>query len=248
MLYSDMGVILLTKRLDLKGQVFGHFTALRPTKPGTVAGWMCLCVCGKEMFVTTSHLKSGARKSCGCEAWKDKTLLNKRFGKLIVSERLEPGQRKNGDGFSRWRCICDCGGEKITESQNLTKGKTTHCGCVKRPSRLRGEYGVSTRKRILDTYKRNAQNRNYDWEISDEEAFELFSGNCILCGNAPSTVARRDRLYGEFTYNGIDRIDNNLGYVKGNVQSCCKTCNIGKGTLSCEEWIEHCNRVTNHNS
>lgn len=237
----------MTKRLDLKGQTFGYFKALEPANVGKVTGWTCLCVCGKEMFVSTSHLNSGARKSCGCEAWKDKTLIGKRFGKLVVSERLEPGQLKNGKGFARWRCVCDCGGEKITESQNLTKGKTTHCGCIKRISHLRGEYGASTRKRVLDSYKRNAEKRNYDWDISDEKAFELFSGDCVFCNSPPATTTKRDRLYGEFTYNGIDRINNNLGYIAENVQSCCKICNIGKGTVTPKEWIEHCKRVANNN-
>jgi hypothetical protein len=52
-------------------------------------------------------------------------LTNQRFGRLTVIER---------DGYahkqSTWRCVCDCGNEKVTKSQNLRKGLTESCGCL----------------------------------------------------------------------------------------------------------------------
>lgn len=57
------------------------------------------------------------------------SLIGQRFGKLTVIEQLpstKTGQR-------RWRCICDCGGEHIATTSNLTHGKTTNCGCKKSP-------------------------------------------------------------------------------------------------------------------
>lgn len=38
--------------------------------------------------------------------------------------------------------------------------------------------------------------------------------------------------------NGIDRVDNDKGYVPGNVSPCCWVCNIAKGTMSLDEWAE----------
>lgn len=41
-----------------------------------------------------------------------------------------------------------------------------------------------------------------------------------------------------FVYNGIDRVDNSVGYVLSNCVPCCSTCNRMKGTMSSEEFKE----------
>jgi len=52
-------------------------------------------------------------------------IQGKRFGKLIALECV---------GESKYRCICDCGKEKIIRSGALRYGDTRSCGC------LRSEY------------------------------------------------------------------------------------------------------------
>jgi len=51
------------------GKKFGRLTVLRLSEK-TVSGtkWVCACDCGKNTSVTTSKLKSGGTKSCGCLA------------------------------------------------------------------------------------------------------------------------------------------------------------------------------------
>jgi len=39
-----------------------------------------------------------------------------------------------------------------------------------------------------------------------------------------------------YIYNGIDRVDNSLGYVKENCKSCCFRCNKIKRDMSLEEF------------
>jgi len=57
-------------RVDITGRQFGHLIAIRFV--GKIDGnrnkWECRCVCGKLTNVRTSHLSSGAVKSCGCQA------------------------------------------------------------------------------------------------------------------------------------------------------------------------------------
>ena len=52
------------------GQVFGYLTVIGRSKNrvGSGAGirWLCRCVCGKEVAIAGSNLKSGSTKSCGC--------------------------------------------------------------------------------------------------------------------------------------------------------------------------------------
>lgn len=53
-------------------------------------------------------------------------LTNQRFGKLTAIEICEHG------GYHhpvKWKCICDCGKEKIVDSQLLRRGIITDCGC-----------------------------------------------------------------------------------------------------------------------
>lgn len=54
-------------------------------------------------------------------------LAGQRFGKLLVIERVLPNHRL---GYARWRCKCDCGGEKIVWGVHLRKKKVISCGCA----------------------------------------------------------------------------------------------------------------------
>ena len=53
-------------------------------------------------------------------------LKGQRFGML---EAVEPtDERKNG--FTIWRCRCDCGKELLLDSRHLKRGTITDCGCT----------------------------------------------------------------------------------------------------------------------
>lgn len=55
-------------RIDLTGKKFGRLTVLREGErlPDRHYTWLCLCSCGKYKTVSSSCLKSGDTKSCGC--------------------------------------------------------------------------------------------------------------------------------------------------------------------------------------
>lgn len=62
-------------------------------------------------------------------------LTGKRFGKLVAIEIAEHcGSHKP----TKWLCKCDCGEQKIVDSQCLTRGIITDCGCKVR-NRLCGK-------------------------------------------------------------------------------------------------------------
>ena len=54
-------------------------------------------------------------------------LTGQRFGKLTAMEHV--GKTKNG--VSKWKCLCDCGKEKIISSSNFKNGSTKSCGCLR---------------------------------------------------------------------------------------------------------------------
>ena len=56
------------QKLDLTGQRYGHLTVLGPAENvGTRTAWRCLCDCGQETVVRSSHLRGGHTKTCGCQ-------------------------------------------------------------------------------------------------------------------------------------------------------------------------------------
>ena len=45
---------------------------------------------------------------------------------------------------------------------------------------------------------------------------------------------------------GVDRVDNDLGYIRANVVACCSTCNYMKGELGKDQFLAHARRVYMH--
>lgn len=58
-------------------------------------------------------------------------LTGKKFGRLTVIERTENNHRGN----VMWKCICECGNEKIVSRNCLNQGITKSCGCLLKEAR-----------------------------------------------------------------------------------------------------------------
>lgn len=73
----------MPKALDLTGQKFGKLTVI--SKSASKNGktyWLCKCECGVEKEVQTSHLRSGAIKSCGSITCKSTNTTDHNFTKI----------------------------------------------------------------------------------------------------------------------------------------------------------------------
>lgn len=57
------------------------------------------------------------------------SLLNKKFGRLLVLKQWEPYISPKGAKARQWLCACDCSGWAIATTTNLNNGNTTSCGC-----------------------------------------------------------------------------------------------------------------------
>ena len=98
-----------------------------------------------------------------------------------------------------------------------------------------------------------------DGNISFEEFYTLSQQNCFYCGIKPFTTYNvsdkltsqyRDSEYqlkeGNFTYNGLDRIDSTLIHTLDNVVPCCIRCNVGKMRRTTDEFFAHAKRIYDH--
>jgi hypothetical protein len=169
-------------------------------------------------------------------------LTGQRFGRLIVLEKFG----KNKYGKVTYRCQCDCGNTCITMGEKL-KRNTKSCGCLQRDNAKFAQYKNDRKevytKKIYTAYIKGAIKRGYTFELSLEEFRELIFNKCFYCGIESSNnykyLARN--IEERIVYNGIDRVDNSLGYIENNVVTCCKKCNETKRAMSQKDflsWIE----------
>lgn len=163
-----------------------------------------------------------------------KTLVGKRFGKLLVLDR----RRRNRT--THYTCRCDCGNSTTTTHSNLVSGATKSCGCLVAETRggERKPLKEVVSRAILNVYKRNARNRHYEWSLPYDRFLALINGECYYCGSGLSNVFTWRYKYevASLPFNGVDRLDNTIGYTIDNCVSCCRTCNSAKSTLTLDEF------------
>jgi hypothetical protein len=168
-----------------------------------------------------------------------KNEIGNRYGMLVVVESL---YRRVNHQFMWW-CVCDCGESKAIRGASLRNGETRSCGCL-RGGNARLAYGESSKKLLYKSYKYCAKRRGYAWDLSPEEFFGLTQAPCNYCGVMPAQVYQPNRgSYGSFVYNGIDRVENEFGYVPTNVVPCCTICNVAKNKLTSEQFKDWIRRV-----
>lgn len=189
-----------------------------------------------------------------------KNLVGRRFGRLLVVGPVKHGT-KSSPG-PQWYCKCDCGIYLWVISRKMLSGQNKSCGCLRRDIarekmkrinegvRLNGSHlalpnGVSAKRQLIYGYRRGARKRNIEFTIKDEDFFTLVLLPCGYCGCPPSTTSGQ-KFSSTFTHNGLDRIDNEKGYILDNVVPCCPKCNMMKNSLSRNTFIEHIKNIHTH--
>ena len=187
------------------------------------------------------RLKSGEITSRGTKPVRDLTGL--KFGHLTAIRFL------HREGFLQipiWEFLCDCGNIKALSAKDVVPGRTTACGCMSKGRRNRYGFGSEEPAKNCKyaAYRVAARNRNLPFELSKEDFFKIVKMDCTYCGIGPINESRASTK-GSFYYcNGVDRVDNSLGYTKENSVPCCGICNRAKHTMSATEFIAWLDRVT----
>lgn len=163
-------------------------------------------------------------------------VTGQRFSDFTVLEYAGKLTKRRG---AFWKCLCVCGKICIVPGGHLRAGMRKSCGC--RSQARIFEVGIN---RLYSGYKRMAKRRNHFFDLSRDYFEKLVTGNCNYCGVVPSQELKRMKsLKIQILYNGIDRFNPKLGYIKENTVSCCYYCNHAKADLTFIEWTEQLKRT-----
>lgn len=192
------------------------------------------------------------RKKNNVFQYKDRAidLTGKKFYKLTVINRSKDRGNK---GEIKWDCKCDCGNNHTVSGNVLRSGKSKSCGCLVngRPVNFKHNRDVVLWQKIYSsTVIKRSKKNNVISDISFEKFIELSKSACHYCGMHGSNKIIDDikNNNGNFLlFNGLDRLDSNLGYTLNNTVSCCKYCNVAKNTQTKQEFLDFIKRIYEFN-
>jgi hypothetical protein len=153
----------------------------------------------------------------------------------------EIGGKKRCTGCHQDRPIDEFGTIKKQNGRCIQKARCKSC-LVKATLYWRGNYRDKyreTRKKYNErnkerikakSYRQHATYRGIVCDLTDDFMISLFRMPCEYCGIKESL-------------SGIDRVDNENGYVMGNVVPCCTTCNLRKKKMTKQEFLDWIKRV-----
>ncbi len=170
-------------------------------------------------------------------------LVGQKFGRLTVLSYAGPDYK----GRSLFRCICECGNEKVVLASYLKRGSTSSCGCiVQEMNRVRGLKHGQSRSKIYSVWQSMRQ-RCYNLNSS---IYSYYGGRgIVVCDEWKDFKA----FYGWAILHGykeglsLDRIDVNGNYcpdncrwvtmeVQGNNRRNNHTVTYMGETLTITEW------------
>jgi len=167
-------------------------------------------------------------------------LTGKKIGCLTVIGRSSYRPKH----FSKqiyWDCICDCGNAFPSAGQAIRRVQKGCRRCQHSLLRLPD----SALNAFYASYRCDARDAGRKFDLTYEQFRGLVTGNCYYCGTPPSMY--KIVPYRSSLFNGIDRVDNSLPYIRENCKSCCRICNRAKRSLSEAEFRSWISRLCEFN-
>jgi hypothetical protein len=85
----------------------------------------------------------------------------------------------------------------------------------------------------FNSCERSAKERNKDFKLNKQQHAKLTKNPCYICGKKNSKTHQ----------NGIDRYDNNVGYIYDNCRSCCADCNLMKKDYKFDNFLSKLEKI-----
>ena len=163
-------------------------------------------------------------------------LIGQTFGMLVVVAKGETQNQK-----TYFSCKCECGNTKVIKGSDLRRKlkPTRSCGCLVKFNNLKNPGRVRMNS-IYSTYRIQAKERGYEFDLTLDEFETITAKDCHYCGAKPSNKSKAEtKNQTDFIYNGIDRVDNKKGYFVDNCVPCCQICNKMKKAMSLNDFKNH---------
>lgn len=152
-----------------------------------------------------------------------------------------------------WELECTCGKKVNKIPFFVYRGFVKSCGC--QTHKLRSDAGAKSRKlepRISSA--KSIWGRVYKDGCNFETFLKLSQLSCTYCGRTPCRTFNKydgdkrwpKRLDANFTYNGLDRLDNTRDHSPDNVVTCCTNCNMMKQSMSVNNFLNHIKLIYEH--
>lgn len=167
-----------------------------------------------------------------------KDISGQKFNRLLV---LPCYKRKKNT--THWLCKCDCGTIKFIDASSLQRDYTKSCGCLKNEN-IAKKSKIWNDKKVFQSYKTRSKMEKKAFDFVYEDFISLIQKQCFYCGKKPSNLSKTK--YCSFVYNGLDRVDNSVGYCFSNCVPCCIECNRMKSNLSQKKFFEHLEKILQH--
>jgi len=143
-------------------------------------------------------------------------------------------------------CKCSCGKISKVSCYSLIKGTSTKClicgNSLKKENNPAWRGYNSLPGKVFSKIKRDAKFRNIEFDLTMVYLNDLFikqNKKCLLSG------LLLDNSHNNLTMS-LDRINNDKGYIEGNVQWVHKDINMMKRIYTQEHFIKMCKLVTEH--
>lgn len=167
-------------------------------------------------------------------------VIGDRYGKLVVVKFIYSGKRegnsilrkKNKKTQRFYLCSCDCGKDKVLAIGDLRQGRTASCGCSRK------RFQDSPIRQTFQTYRSKCKKNKMAFDLTLDDFKNLCCLPCHYCGGSPSNRAVYRHFKEVCLYNGLDRVDNEIGYCLDNCVPCCEICNKAKRDMNCIAFIE----------
>lgn len=160
-------------------------------------------------------------------------LIGKKFNKLIV---IEFAFLKNKRSF--WKCVCECGNEKIICRNDLVSNHTKSCGCLRnKTNNYNFKHGQAIAGRITKEYKAWV-NMKYRCYTETCKFYKSYGGRGIkVCNRWLDSFENflNDVGYAPSFKHSIDRINNDGDYEPSNVRWATDKEQLNNRSLSKDE-------------
>lgn len=129
---------------------------------------------------------------------------------------------------------CNKCGVELTDNNWYTCYKTNNQYVCKKCEYIRIEKCRHTVKGRYYKYKSDAKSRSLKFNLTLFEFKALVLQPCHYCGKEPKNM------------NGVDRVNNEIGYEPYNCVPCCAQCNRMKSNYNKEKFKEQCQRIVDN--